>query len=234
MTPYTIDVPLPKHIDGEETLIPETKTTSFVTFLSEYIRLTSILGEISSRVYRSTKDRDGTQPSTFITDRTLQAGLDVIVDLESKLSRYESSVPPALSWKTPNRFDKTAMEPRRKAILEEQSNVLHGRLVNYSFSLKHHRQSSLTRPCRFLYLRLMLHRPVLSQYYHTSAAMREREDGEALSPEAALTSFHDIYGSFAEDSARACFKSAMDLLDLVYNTYLTNQSGGWWWDGFCE
>lgn len=50
---------------------------------------------------------------------------------------------------------------------------------------------------------------------------------------AAVSAGRELFTSFAAGCAKICLGAAVDLIELVHSTYLTNSSGGWWWDGLC-
>ncbi|KAG7294069.1 hypothetical protein NEMBOFW57_004131 [Staphylotrichum longicolle] len=47
----------------------------------------------------------------------------------------------------------------------------------------------------------------------------------------ASTAGQELFTSFAAGCAKICLGAAIDLIELVHSTYLSNTTGGWWWDG---
>lgn len=78
----------------------------------------------------------------------------------------------------------------------------------------------------------MLHRPILTLL----CAKADPNSSTAASSPAALVAVsagQELFTSFAAGCAKICLGAAMDLIELVHGTYLTNTTGGWWWDGLC-
>jgi hypothetical protein len=76
----------------------------------------------------------------------------------------------------------------------------------------------------------MLHRPILTQLCANAESISGTEAASiAGSPNAG----QELFASFAAGCAKICLGAAMDLIELVQATYLTNTTGGWWWDGLC-
>lgn len=42
-----------------------------------------------------------------------------------------------------------------------------------------------------------------------------------------------IYTSMSVNCATACVTAAIELVSLVYETYLTSLTDAWWYNGFC-
>ncbi|KAK4195296.1 fungal-specific transcription factor domain-containing protein, partial [Triangularia verruculosa] len=209
------DLPLPSRLElagNEWSAIPpqvdeEVAETSRMNFFIEYIRQCHILGEILSSIYLSPKGRGapGSSSGTAGNESPLY-GLDAILELDAKLSKYEAGVVPIMSWIGPSNI--SGMPDDKRKIIVTQRNVLHA---------------------SFLYVRLMLHRPILTQ-------LCSNADSEAAEPTSPVkpTPFGGnrmLYASFAAECAKICLGAAMDLIELVYRTYQTDTTGGWWWDG---
>lgn len=78
----------------------------------------------------------------------------------------------------------------------------------------------------------MLHRPILTQL---CANTESNPAAEPSSPtrQGTATAGQELFTSFAAGCAKICLGAAIDLIELVHSTYLTNTTGGWWWDGLC-
>ncbi|RSL86269.1 hypothetical protein CEP51_002916 [Fusarium floridanum] len=72
---------------------------------------------------------------------------------------------------------------------------------------------------RFTYLRLMLYRPILTQLLASDVT----DDVD-----------YDLHSSFRRDGARACVQSAIRLINLVHDTFRTDTTEAWWWNGLCN
>ncbi|KAK3306082.1 fungal-specific transcription factor domain-containing protein [Chaetomium strumarium] len=212
MTAHLPDLPLPATLEYEtdqETFQPQASDgnePSKMCFYTEYIRLVRILGEILSNVYQpSAGGAINGPPSSW--DEHKSHGMDAILELDEKLLRYETALPPTVSWRSP--CDMNGVSEERRLVIITQRTVLRG---------------------SFLYLRLMLHRPILTQL----CARADSAPGTApASPteSSALSAGQELFTSFAAGCAKVCLGAAADLIELVHSTYLTNTTGGWWWDG---
>jgi len=80
----------------------------------------------------------------------------------------------------------------------------------------------------------MLHRPILTQLCAEAGSGADTEPSSPARPNSFPTPNRVLYTSFAAECAKICVTAAMDLIDLVHTTYLTNTTGGWWWDGLCK
>ncbi|KAK4652829.1 hypothetical protein QC762_513000 [Podospora pseudocomata] len=209
------DLPLPSRLELVDDEWPgtlaqvddEVTTTSRMNFFLDHIRQCHILGEILSSIYLSPKGRGAPSSSSGTTgDESPLYGLDAILELDAKLSRHEAAVCPAMSWTAPS--DISGMAEVKKKIIVTQRNVLHA---------------------SFLYVRLMLHRPILTQLCSNS----DSGTTEPTSPvkQGPFGGNRMLYVSFAAECAKICLGSAMDLVELVSRTYQTDTTGGWWWDG---
>ncbi|KAL2163301.1 hypothetical protein VTH06DRAFT_5358 [Thermothelomyces fergusii] len=230
MTAHLPDLPLPSTVElGEaaEQEVPDS-VPSKMSFFIEHIRQCRILGEILSNVYQPSAGgtAGGGAPSSWFDQRA--RGMDAILELDAKLSRYERELPAIMSWISP--CDIGGLDKDRQLVITVQRTVLRG---------------------SFLYLRLMLHRPILTQLCANSTEASPstgtgpgtgtgtepsspgRQGGGAAPAAAsvAATAGQELFTSFAAGCARICLGAAMDLIELVHGTYLTNTSGGWWWDG---
>ncbi|KAK0721293.1 fungal-specific transcription factor domain-containing protein [Apiosordaria backusii] len=209
------DLPLPSTLeleDNEWSMLPaqvndEVAKTSRMNFFIEYIRQCHILGEILSSIYLSPKGRGAPASSSGgAADEPPLHGLDAILELDAKLSRYEAAVCPIMSWTTPSHI--SGLPEDKRKIIVTQRNVLHA---------------------SFLYMRLMLHRPILTQVCSNSDS-GSAEPMSLIKP-APFGGNRMLYASFAAECAKICLGAAMDLIELAYSTYQTDTTGGWWWDG---
>ncbi|EXK25527.1 hypothetical protein FOXG_11942 [Fusarium oxysporum f. sp. lycopersici 4287] len=162
-------------------------------FQNESVRLSIILDSMLSKVYKPWQCRvpDDGQNLMSHTNTACQS-MDIFVELHRRLQAFESSVPSSLSWTKPITME--SISPEDDKILAIQRNVLHA---------------------RFIYLRVMLYRPILTQLL-ASDASDDADDG--------------LHSSFKRDGARTCVNSAIRLINLVHDTFRTEKTGAWWWN----
>ncbi|KAE8341547.1 hypothetical protein BDV24DRAFT_132168 [Aspergillus arachidicola] len=189
-------IPLP----GAGGLTPtNTKDPYVAAFYPASLELCSILDTALSAVHKARCDRSSTLASSTTAE---QDGLDVVITLEEKLSKYESKLPAVLSW---NRPFNPATDVTQLLTLRRQRNVLHA---------------------RFLYLRLHLYRTAFTQL---CSEMLAQEDSETDQHDPAVRA---LYSSMLSKCAAACVKAAIDLVSLVYDNYQTSATDTWWYNGF--
>ncbi|CAI6088610.1 unnamed protein product [Clonostachys chloroleuca] len=171
---------------------PEACEDMKMQFQSENVRLSIILEKILSNVYQpwqSTVFHDhhpAAQP-----DMACQS-MDTFVDLDGRLSAFERSVPEFLAWKAVAAMQFRTEDAGKLFVM--QRNILHA---------------------RFIYVRLMLYRPILTRL---------------LASEISGESNNSLQASFNRDGARACVNSAISLITLVRDTFSTDHTGAWWWN----
>ncbi|RHZ50185.1 hypothetical protein CDV55_102112 [Aspergillus turcosus] len=189
MTSHLPSVPLPE--TGEEE--HSSGTPSPMTFYISTIELYRILDSILSDIYGAWR---GHSSHGSRRHATKHGGLDVIIELEEKLSEYENNLPHFLDWNRP--LDQAITE---QLTLQRQRNVLRA---------------------RYLYLRLLLYRPILTQLCSESVHPRTQADKRSSS----------LYASILSKCAAACVRAAIDLVSYVHETYHTSATDPWWYNGF--
>lgn len=145
MTAHLPDIPFPSTIaePGRPDSSSPRGGPSEMCFYIEYIRQCRILGEILSHVYQPSAGGQPpqTQPSHQGQHQHPQGhgvgqgqqswfdqkshGMDAILGLDAKLSRYETELPTIMSWKAP--CDISGLDAERKLIIVTQRTVLRGR-----------------------------------------------------------------------------------------------------------
>lgn len=80
---------------------------------------------------------------------------------------------------------------------------------------------------RFIYLRIMLLRPILTQLCINERASMSDGMKTTSTPDLLLT------GTLLH-CARSCVDAGVELLDLVHKTYQNQATGAWWWDALCK
>ncbi|KXH44980.1 fungal specific transcription factor domain-containing protein [Colletotrichum salicis] len=184
-------------------------------FITQSFKLSLILENILSQVYQPWRNQHPSQRASCGTRGGGGGGgggglsFDAIVELDSKLTDFEDSVPPLLSWgaESASVLDGVS-SPDDLRILATQKHVLHA---------------------RFLYLRLMLHRPILTDL---SAGYARPHRDAAGGPFEAPPKSQDkgLRAPFLTECARVCVDAAMRLIDLVQGSYQTDTTGAWWWN----
>lgn len=129
MTAHVPDLPLPVHAELDEPREFQLEGVgqeepSKMCFYVEYIRQCRILGQILSNVYQPSAG-GGFNLSSLSGDAHKMHGMDAILDLDAKLSRYEASVTPIMSWKSP--CDLSGLAEDRRLVIKTQRTVLRGR-----------------------------------------------------------------------------------------------------------
>ncbi|OJJ76869.1 hypothetical protein ASPBRDRAFT_60555 [Aspergillus brasiliensis CBS 101740] len=202
--------PLPPPNDSEMSRQDPSTEPSLLSFYIEAIRLNDILDRILSDVYYAWCGRtrqDGSQAST----KSL-GGLGTMLEIERDLTLFEANLPSCLKWH-PDSPDLNSDRNMNQAIAQ-QRNVLHA---------------------RYVHLHLLLHRPMFTQLY--SERVRQHEPSEITGSRENWTAHgsayrNTLYFSIANKSATACVMAAIDLTHLVYETYRTNATDAWWYNGF--
>ncbi|KAK2812641.1 hypothetical protein FQN50_001287 [Emmonsiellopsis sp. PD_5] len=203
MTSHLASVPLPDTAG-------ERQTPSLMTFYSATIRLYKILDDILSDVYNVWR----AGPRQEHSSSRSQGSFDTLIELERRLCTYESDLPPFLNWTAPSPPEHPPTD--QSTTLERQRNVLHG---------------------RYNYLRLLLYRPIFiqlcSEANNSNASSRNaaQEPHPDTSSEGKLTE-SVLYSCMANKCAAACVLAAVDLIQLVHDTYLTTTTDAWWYNGF--
>ncbi|KAJ0300685.1 hypothetical protein COL516b_008256 [Colletotrichum fioriniae] len=183
-------------------------------FITQSFKLSLILGNILSQVYQPWRNRHPTQRASCGTRGGGGVGglsFDAIVELDSKLTDFEDSVPPLLSWGPESDASVLdgASSPDDLRILATQKHVLHA---------------------RFLYLRLMLHRPILTDLSAAYARPHRDATGGPSTEAPPRSQGKGLRAPFLTECARVCVDAAMQLIDLVQGSYQTDTTGAWWWN----
>lgn len=87
---------------------------------------------------------------------------------------------------------------------------------------------------RFLYLRLMLHRPILTDLSAAYARPHRDATGSPSTEAPPRSQGKGLRAPFLTECARVCVDAAMQLIDLVQGSYQTDTTGAWWWNSLCE
>ncbi|KAJ9137102.1 Fungal specific transcription factor domain containing protein [Pleurostoma richardsiae] len=195
---------LPGTVDLSAPSTGETEAEQLkLCFYRESIQLSVILEGILQRIYQPWLSRETNVNGPVTAGLNIQHSLDTIVELESQLSGFERSVTPFLSWISPEAHKKVSAEDG--VIFEIQKNVLHA---------------------RFIYMQLILHRPILTQLSVSNMHGIKQADSSQR-----LLSSDGLRYSFALECGKSCVEAAKRLIRLIHDTYLTEKTGAWWWNG---
>lgn len=131
MTAHLPDLPFPSIVEfGEATVeasqpgaAPQDGVPSKMCFYVEHIRQCRILGEILSNVYQPSACGTASGPPSWFDQKS--RGMDAILELDAKLSRYERELPPIMSWTSP--CDISGLDKDRQLVISVQRTVLRGR-----------------------------------------------------------------------------------------------------------
>lgn len=121
---------LPRSYSGADQSLEQPK----LEFITQSFKLSLILGNILSQVYQPWRNRHPTQRASCGTRGGGGVGglsFDAIVELDSKLTDFEDSVPPLLSWGPESDASVLdgASSPDDLRILATQKHVLHARYM---------------------------------------------------------------------------------------------------------
>ncbi|PHH93278.1 hypothetical protein CDD83_8789 [Cordyceps sp. RAO-2017] len=186
-----------------------------VCFFVETFRLSQILEEILRTIYQPWRDKRQ-RDSRYGIGRCgdgHHGRLDSTIELDAHLSRFEQSLPHFLSWT--REYDKARPQPtanHARSHFQLQKNVLHG---------------------RFLYVRLMLYRPLLSRFWssvHHATTRPPQNRSGASSPLPSRGSSSLIQSSFASECCKHCVTYSMKLISLTHESFLTQHTTSWWWN----
>ncbi|KAJ5920960.1 hypothetical protein N7466_009286 [Penicillium verhagenii] len=179
-----------------------------ITFYASTIELYKILESILADVYNAWQGQSD-HHRTISIQGTRQNSLDVIMELDDRLSAYETNISPVLNWTTPQQYFSPENHPQ--PVLQRQQNVLRA---------------------RFIHLRLLLYRPMFTQLCSEERMDLTRQNGSDRSASAARLGKNDIYTSMSVNCATSCVNAAIELVSLVYETYRTSLTDAWWYNGF--
>lgn len=238
MTSHLSPAPLPLPIDDSalENLSDEAeegsdRAVSHMTFYVATIELYKILENILSDIYNAWRTRSSKDGPARYWDAK-QGGLDVIIEIDNKLSTFEANLTPVLDWSSP--LPSESIDGVDLSILACQRNVLHARYCFPYFGFEP--QSVLTTDLdRFIHLRLLLCRPIFTQICSERTGKTRPPNGGNSKPgsSSATPGGNILYTSVFTNCAVACVMGAVDLISLVHDTYKTPATDAWWYNGFC-
>ncbi|RAL05416.1 uncharacterized protein BO80DRAFT_397962 [Aspergillus ibericus CBS 121593] len=132
-----------------------------------------------------------------------EGSFDPLLDLERQLQSFQDSLPLDLNWVTPERE-----HPVESAILARQRNIIRS---------------------RYYYIRLLLYRPFFTQVCSDKSSPAPSRQGRCPAWGDAKSS---LQSCIVDKCAATCVSTAIDLVQLTYETYSTPFTDGWWYNGF--
>ncbi|KAJ5234607.1 uncharacterized protein N7469_003775 [Penicillium citrinum] len=182
--------------------------SGYMTFYVSTIELYKILESILSDIYNAWQSRSN-QHRPLSPRGMKHSSLDVIMELDDKLSTYEANVPPVLNWTNIN----PPLSPNsyQDSIFQRQRNVLHA---------------------RFIHLRLLLYRPMFTQLCSDDRIGLARQSGSDSEKANIGLEKNVIYNSMSASCAAACVRAAVELVSHIHATYRTSLTDAWWYNGF--
>ncbi|KAJ5503019.1 hypothetical protein N7463_005893 [Penicillium fimorum] len=173
----------------------------YMTFYVSAIELYKILESVLSEVYNAWQSRSNNTRASSLPISKL-CSLDVLMELDHKLTAYETSVPQPLNWTVEVSLHHSS---GNSSTFKRQQNVLRA---------------------RFIHLRLLLYRPMFTQLCSDERAGSSRRSDIQPSER------NIIYSSVYSKCAASCVIAAIDLVSLVHKTYRTSLTDAWWYNGF--
>ncbi|KAL5363162.1 fungal-specific transcription factor domain-containing protein [Aspergillus floccosus] len=179
---------------------------SLMAFYNEAIKLYEILDLILGDVYNAWRGRLllGSPQASSVS----LGNLDIVLNIERELLLFKANVPSFLKWTSEGHAKSSS--PDFDRAIAQQRNVLHA---------------------RYIHLQLLLYRPIFTQLY----SKRDSSSGLELQNDSCLQSIEmqsSLYSSIFTKCAEACVTAAIELTHLVRETYQTDYSDAWWYNGF--
>ncbi|KAJ5628555.1 hypothetical protein N7490_010783 [Penicillium lividum] len=179
-----------------------------IAFYASTIELYKILESILADVYNAWQGQSQ-HHRTISVQGARQNSIDIIMEIDDKLSAYEANISPVLNWTTPRQ--QFSPENHPQPVLQRQQNVLRA---------------------RFIHLRLLLYRPMFTQLCSNERTDFTRQTSTDRSTGTTRLENNAIYTSMSVNCAAACVTAAIELVSLVYETYTTSLTDAWWYNGF--
>jgi hypothetical protein len=200
-----------------------------MTFYVSTIELYKILEAILSDIYNAWQSRSN-HHRPLSHRGTKHSSLDVIMELDDKLSTYEANIPPVLNW--------TGIHPlspnsHQDPIFKRQRNVLRARYSQPFLSVNKLQEINPINSARFIHLRLLLYRPMFTQLCSDDRMDFARQTGSDSDKPTIGLEKNVIYNSMSVNCAAACVRAAVELVSHVHATYKTSLTDAWWYNGFC-
>ncbi|PYI07081.1 fungal-specific transcription factor, partial [Aspergillus sclerotiicarbonarius CBS 121057] len=168
------------------------------------IELYRILDKVLSDVYNMWRGR----PNEGVKNTFWSEGsFDPLLDLERQLQSFQGSLPSYLNWVSPEQLEHPVEE---SAILERQRNILRS---------------------RYYYIRLLLYRPIFTQVCSENISPGSPRSRQGKGP-AWGDAESSLQSCIVNKCATTCVSTAIDLVQLTYETYLTPFTDAWWYNGF--
>ncbi|KAK2032630.1 fungal-specific transcription factor domain-containing protein [Colletotrichum zoysiae] len=180
-------------------------------FNSQSFKLSLVLEDILCKIYQPWRNRHQNERLRSSGAAAAAAAdgmpsLDTIVELDTQLDEFERAVPRFLSWQSASPSE-GLLAPEDPKTIAIQKHVLQA---------------------RFLYVRLILHRPFLTKL--SAAFAKPRQEPELGEPAPRHSPDKGLRAPFTTECARVCVDAASQLITLVNGSYQTDTSGAWWWN----
>lgn len=90
---------------------------------------------------------------------------------------------------------------------------------------------------RFLYVRVMLYRPLLSRFWSsvhhvTTRPLQSRSGASSPILRGGCSSL--MQSSFTSECCKHCVTYSMKLISLTHESFLTQHTTSWWWNALCK
>ncbi|KAJ5548146.1 hypothetical protein N7513_005380 [Penicillium frequentans] len=204
MISHNSSTPLPQSIDDEHLVVESSicvqppglfsRVEWFIATLKLYDLLRTTLNTLYDNAEKQSKDSSDNSIHRGRTDTLRQ--IECITRIDAELQDFRLTVPEQLRWDIPIHETQGDQFLRERCLLK----------------------------ARFLYLRILIYRPVLSQSLH-----------EMLSSPGSVTAGRlgsGIYANFTMDCSIFCVQSAIDLISLVHETCNNDLSSVWFYNVF--
>jgi hypothetical protein len=205
MISYKPSTPLPEPIDDSYLVVDSTTcelpqgTFSRVEWFIATLKLYELLRRTLNMLYDNVGKQCEENPADLRPPETLLQ-VQYITQLDAELQGFRLRVPRPLRWDVPI----SEAQPqflREQYLLKARQGIINTLSVRVTNHI-----------CRYLYLKLLIYRPVLSKSLH-----RILSTGTERGLSGAW-----ICANFTMDRSVFCVQSAIDLIDLVHETCHTN------------
>lgn len=222
-TPYKSAVPLPVAID-DEYLIPGAhgcvqpdNILARNSFFVQTLKLNQILGEVLFKVYNAWDEANENEDG--LEERVGNQLVAVVVELDSKLAKFEKDLPEAFRW-----VEVDPEDLRPDSVIQLQRNVLALRFVFYPSFDAPAGDSLMSN--RYFFIRSLLYRPM---FISLCLADIPNPLSSKMTIDGGLEAGVDLLCS------TACVEAAQRLIHLVYKTAdaLGTGGGAWWYNIYC-
>lgn len=217
-------VPLPATVDeeyisatsGADVAQPADRP-SMMAFYAKSLELYEIMNDVLLSLYKPVPEASLEDIHDFYFNKQTNEGEQTIFELDRALTRWTRSLPPHLSQTSSPAFE--------NPIFYRQSIVLRARWETH-LEIEFLTTDAITH--RFLHVRILLFRPILSKY--------------CTARDVSADPFISLNDSFphrvALQCSIICVKVAQEVTELIHNNIPTGAAGGplpaWWYNILCK